>query len=106
MMKDKASGNKFKSICHTTLSSIYIGDRYNKILEVGKEYNIVRSLHRFRMPGEDTLYHYDIYDGDVPVIVYMKTPISGMTIGTFPNCFYTKEQMRDIKLNEVLNGKV
>jgi hypothetical protein len=41
-MKNKASGNSFKSICHTTLPPVYIGDRYNKILEVGKEYNIVR----------------------------------------------------------------
>ena len=88
--------NSFKSICHTPYHSS------TELLDRGKEYKIVPCEH-FSRNGYIEISHHNIYYGDIPIIVYMKTPISGLSSRSFTSVFHTKEQMGNIKLNNILN---
>ena len=85
---------KFRSICrHRYLSPIY-----GILLEEGKEYTIYPSLKG------NIICHYDIYDGEIPIIAYMKTPVNGMSTRSFPTYFYTHKEVRELKLEKILSN--
>jgi len=82
----------FKSICHHPYHSFTDA----KLLDEGKEYTILTCY-----TSNGAISHYDIYDGDTPVIVYNYTVALSVVI--FHQYFYTFDQMRDIKLKQLLN---
>lgn len=99
----------FKSICKNHYSLSYSQhcawvsskniNSTPSIIEIGKEYSIYPIYNHRGM-----LLHYDIYDKNIPIMVYGITmdTIDGLSVSSLLKYFYSKEEMRDIKLEEIL----
>ena len=93
---------RFKSICHKS----YLGFKDDVIAEAGRIYDVVPDYHRVKMDKSDNLSHYNIYDGNIPIIVYRVTEVSGLSPRSFIQYFYTQEEMRNINIDKILNEKI
>ena len=82
---------KFTSICKKVYDSV----SGNSYLEYGKIYTVVPYIRNGK------ILHYDIYDNETPIIVFYKTPVSGLSTISFPHYFYSLEEMREIKINSL-----
>ena len=97
---------QFKSICRCSYSTYMrlkppLQSYLIEILKKGKEYMVVPSYKGV------AITHYDIYDIDgKPLIVYMKTRVSGLSTRSYSTYFYTQKEIRDIKLNDILEPQL